>query len=77
MEEYGLLFKPRDFQKNSNRQKAALNRKRDDLGKFLDGPRELKDSVVSTINWIVEGSGPIFKITKIDRKSRQTPEIGA
>jgi hypothetical protein len=50
MEEYGLLFKPRDFQKNSNRQKAALNRKRDDLGKFLDGPRELKDSVVSTMN---------------------------
>ena len=50
MEEYGLLFKPRDFQKNSNRQKAALNRKRDDFGKFLDGPRELKDSVVSTMN---------------------------
>ena len=50
MEEYGLLFKPRDYQKNSNRQKAALKRKRDDLGKFLDGPRAHKDAVVSSFD---------------------------
>lgn len=34
----GHPFTTRTFEKNSNRQKAALNRKRDNTGKFLDGP---------------------------------------
>jgi hypothetical protein len=41
MKLYGNPFNVREENKNSNRVKAALNRKRDDTGKFLDGPRKV------------------------------------
>jgi hypothetical protein len=40
--QFGNPFQRRDALKNQNRQTAALNRKRDENGKFLFGPRKTK-----------------------------------
>ena len=37
---FGNPFNVRSETKNVNRQVAAIKRKRDDAGKFLDGPRK-------------------------------------
>jgi hypothetical protein len=41
MQLHGVPFTLRESAKNPMRQMAALNRKRDITGKFLDGPRQV------------------------------------
>lgn len=40
LKQFGSAFNVRSDAKNANRQFAAIKRKRDDTGKFLDGPRK-------------------------------------
>jgi len=58
------MYAPRIDVKNQNRQTAALKRKRDMNGKFLDGPR------TSRQDWLF-ALQRIFLITKVNRKSSQ------
>jgi hypothetical protein len=40
LKHFGSAFNVRSEAKNINRQVAAIKRKRDDAGKFLDGPKK-------------------------------------
>jgi len=65
MQLHGVPFTMRESAKNPMRQIAALNRKRDITGKFLDGPRQ-----VNAINWLGSSSDIRFITTKVSKEER-------